>query len=116
MTQPNARMLLAVIALMTFSITSVKAYFPPFDPPIVTPIPPVVIPPIVPQVVPPDPFEPPVVNNLGDPEPEDPDFKPVVNTPEPASVISGAMGLGILAIWRFRKRNHRSPSISSESR
>lgn len=116
MTQQNTRMLLTVIAIMTFSITSVKAYFPPFDPPIVTPTPPVVIPPIVPQVVPPDPFVPPIVNNLGDPEPEDPDFKPVVNTPEPASVISGAMGLGILVIWRFRKRNQALVSNTSESR
>ncbi len=100
-------------SLLCISHGTANAYFPPFDP-IVVPEPPVVIPPIgpppvdpQPPVVPPDPFTPPGIVGVGDPEPTDPETKPIANTPEPASLISGAMGLGVIAIWRLRRRKSK---------
>ena len=101
----------ALGALLT-PITA-SAFFPPLNHyPYPNPIqsPPVVMPPVVapPPVVPPagqDPI-PPIVTPRGDPEEPGtpPVTPPVAATPEPATIVTGLVGLGLLGGWSLRRR------------
>ncbi|MCS6864114.1 MAG: hypothetical protein RMJ56_10025 [Gemmataceae bacterium] len=108
-----------VLPAVTFTLTAAPfvvhaptaaAFFPPLWPisPPVTVVPPIASPPVVvPPTVPPVVVEPPIVPPVVVEPPVSP---PSSNTiPEPATVISGLVGLAALAGYRLSRRGQQNP-------
>jgi hypothetical protein len=97
---------------VTHYCSSAQGFFPPvpigsgevITPPPVSPVVPVVPPPpVVPPVSPP-PFVPPPVTPRPPITPDDCDPPPPCGVPEPATVVSGLIGLGVLGAAAARKK------------
>jgi PEP-CTERM motif len=61
-------------------------------------------PPVGVKSVPPDPFPVPGAGGLGEPDAPEPGPGPTVQTPEPATVVTGLVGLAMAGGFGLRKR------------